>query len=135
MKNINTFKKHFESISNQECELIKSGEKYDCRDMYNCCDCGGSNCGCNGCYSCNACDSCKGNPLTEGSTSSINMKDLLIKALDDAFALLERQVPQIKSETKSLSIQGVNPLELTKFMKDNDIPDNAYFDGRDNSVS
>lgn len=30
----------------------------DCGDMYNCCDCGGSDCGCGGCWSCNACEDC-----------------------------------------------------------------------------
>ena len=30
-----------------------------CRDHYNCCDCGGSDCGCRYCFSCNACDYCK----------------------------------------------------------------------------
>lgn len=30
-----------------------------CRDHYNCCDCGGEDCGCRYCFSCNACDYCK----------------------------------------------------------------------------
>lgn len=30
-----------------------------CEDMFNCCDCGGNDCGCGYCWSCNACDNCK----------------------------------------------------------------------------
>jgi hypothetical protein len=29
-----------------------------CEKMYNCCDCGGNECGCSYCWSCNACDIC-----------------------------------------------------------------------------
>lgn len=31
-----------------------------CSKMFDCCDCGGNNCGCSGCWSCNACDNCQG---------------------------------------------------------------------------
>jgi len=31
----------------------------DCKEQFNCCDCGSNECGCNGCWSCNACESCK----------------------------------------------------------------------------
>lgn len=34
-------------------------KKKDCYDRYNCCDCGGNDCGCAYCFSCNACDNCK----------------------------------------------------------------------------
>ena len=30
-----------------------------CHDHYNCCDCGGAECGCGYCFSCHACDYCK----------------------------------------------------------------------------
>ena len=30
-----------------------------CHDHFNCCDCGGNDCGCGYCFSCNACDYCK----------------------------------------------------------------------------
>lgn len=30
-----------------------------CGDIYNCCNCGGENCGCGGCAYCNACGYCK----------------------------------------------------------------------------
>lgn len=29
-----------------------------CERMFDCCDCGGNDCGCCYCFSCNACDSC-----------------------------------------------------------------------------
>jgi len=29
-----------------------------CYDNFNCCDCGGNDCGCRYCFSCNACDKC-----------------------------------------------------------------------------
>ena len=37
----------------RECE-----REYKCEDRYDCCDCGGNNCGCRYCWSCNACDFC-----------------------------------------------------------------------------
>jgi len=30
----------------------------NCETMYDCCDCGGNECGCRGCWSCNACEDC-----------------------------------------------------------------------------
>ena len=44
-------------ILDNDCERL-SYSNYDCREMFNCCDCGGNDCGCPGCYSCNACDTC-----------------------------------------------------------------------------
>lgn len=44
------------------CELLSiygHGKNDDCEHMYNCCDCGGNECGCPYCWSCNACDTCK----------------------------------------------------------------------------
>jgi len=29
-----------------------------CDDMFDCCDCGGNDCGCSYCWSCNACERC-----------------------------------------------------------------------------
>lgn len=54
--------------------------------------------------------------------------DLIKKALDEAFVLLQKQVPQTKKETKSIEIDDVKPIDLIEFMKDNNIPDTAYFD-------
>ncbi len=56
------------------------------------------------------------------------MKTLIIQALNDAYLNLNKRTPQTKKDTKSISIMDVNPLELTSFMKDNNIPDDAYFD-------
>jgi hypothetical protein len=30
----------------------------NCSEIYNCCDCGGNDCGCRYCWSCNACEDC-----------------------------------------------------------------------------
>lgn len=48
-------------ILNSNCENIKAGSKYPCTEAFNCCDCGGNECGCAYCFSCNACDYCKEN--------------------------------------------------------------------------
>lgn len=60
------------------------------------------------------------------------MKEFIIKALAEAMVKLDKQTPSIKKVPRSISIIDVNPLELTQFMKDNDVPDDAHFDGRDN---
>ena len=60
------------------------------------------------------------------------MKDLVIKALDDALILLEKRIPQTKKEIKYVNIEGVKPSELIQFMRDNNIPDDAEFDGKPN---
>lgn len=60
------------------------------------------------------------------------MKDLIKKALDDAFILLEKRIPETKKETKYICIEDVKPLELLQFMMDNNIPDNAEFAGKPN---
>ena len=39
------------------CENVKHGGS-DCSELFNCCDCGGNDCGCPYCFSCNACDEC-----------------------------------------------------------------------------
>lgn len=60
------------------------------------------------------------------------MKELIIQTLDEAFVLLEKQVPQEKKKNKTISIIDVKPLELISFMKSNNIPDDASFGGTDN---
>lgn len=30
----------------------------NCEKLYDCCDCGGNDCGCGYCWSCNACEEC-----------------------------------------------------------------------------
>lgn len=61
-----------------------------------------------------------------------NMKDLITQALNNAFGILEKQIPQTKKKTESISIIDVKPSELLSFMKSNDIPNDAVFSGRDN---
>lgn len=63
------------------------------------------------------------------------MEELVMQALNEAKIKLEELVPQTKKETRSISIIDVPPLKLSRFMEDNNIPDSAYFDGRDNGYS
>lgn len=47
--------------TNPECHRwLKrpNGKRPSCAHVYQCCDCGGGNCDCSGCFSCNACESC-----------------------------------------------------------------------------
>ena len=60
------------------------------------------------------------------------MKDLITIALNNAFTLLEKQIPQTKPKLIEVNIQDVTPLNIVQFMKDNDIPDTAWFGGKDN---
>lgn len=60
------------------------------------------------------------------------MKNLIQKALNDAFNVLSARVPQTKKEIKSLSILDVNPSDILVFMAENNIPNTAYFNGADN---
>jgi len=59
------------------------------------------------------------------------MQDILIPALHEAFAKVNSQVPATKRSTASIDISDVNPVDLSKFMLDNNVPSNAYFDGND----
>ena len=70
--------------------------------------------------------------VNEQFNDNENMKNLIIKALDEAFTILENQVPQTKKKTETISIQDIKPLELISFMKSNNIPNDAYFTGTDN---
>ena len=46
-------------IVDKECEFVLSGlYTTDCSN-FDCCDCGGNDCGCRYCFSCNACEHCK----------------------------------------------------------------------------
>lgn len=38
--------------------FIAVKEICNCSEIYNCCDCGGNDCGCGYCWSCNACEDC-----------------------------------------------------------------------------
>ncbi len=61
------------------------------------------------------------------------MKDLIVKALNDSIIILDKRTPQTKKETVYISIEDVNPLELAKFIIDNNIPNDCYFNGKPNS--
>ncbi len=61
------------------------------------------------------------------------MKDLIIDSLKDSLDILEKRTPKTNNFVKkSISIMDVNPVDLKDFMSENNIPDTAYFDGRDN---
>ena len=60
------------------------------------------------------------------------MKDFIKAVLDEAIIKLENSVPQTKKKTIYVCIDDVSPLNIVQFMKDNDIPDDACFGGRDN---
>ena len=70
--------------------------------------------------------------INEQFDNNENMKNLISKALNNAFTTLEKQLPQTKKKTKTISIQDVKPSQLMSFMKSNDIPNDAYFTGIDN---
>lgn len=40
------------------CLNLSSLPSFRCEDIYNCCDCGGHDCGCAYCWSCKACEAC-----------------------------------------------------------------------------
>lgn len=61
------------------------------------------------------------------------MKDLIIKALNEAYTTLEKRIPQTKVSTKYIDITNVNPFDLVSFMAENNVPKEACFDGMDNS--
>jgi hypothetical protein len=60
------------------------------------------------------------------------MNDLIIQALNDAIIVLERRVPQTKKEGVYVNIDDVSPLDITKFMTENNIPNDAHFAGKPN---
>ena len=70
--------------------------------------------------------------INEQFDNNENMRNLISKALNDAFTTLENQIPQTKKKTETISIQDVKPSQLMSFMKSNDIPNDAYFTGADN---
>lgn len=46
------------------CENLAFGGPV-CDDIFNCCDCGNSACGCRYCWPCNACETCKQNRINQ----------------------------------------------------------------------
>jgi len=61
-----------------------------CHDYFNCCDCGGENCGCRYCFSCRACEYCR-----EGEGEHC------ARISDDKFYLLTEEVKNIKASTET----------------------------------
>lgn len=55
----NRVKELVQDILDNMCENLCGEVALDCSELYNCCDCGGNNCGCAYCWSCNACDECQ----------------------------------------------------------------------------
>lgn len=45
--------------SQEVCDNISKSDKTTCHELYNCCDCGGTDCGCQYCFSCKACHVCQ----------------------------------------------------------------------------
>lgn len=60
------------------------------------------------------------------------MKDLIIPALELALSETLKTVPQTKTKVEMLSVIDVNPLGIQEFMTQNNIPNDAYFGGREN---
>lgn len=60
------------------------------------------------------------------------MQSLLIPALNDAYARLEKRTPTTKTKLVYVDIENVAPLDLPRFMLENNIPDSASFGGEPN---
>ncbi len=58
-KGFDSVKSSIENILNNMCEEMGDTGR-GCDSHYNCCDCGGNNCGCAYCFSCRACSHCLG---------------------------------------------------------------------------
>lgn len=57
-----------------QCEMISFNHKTSCSDIYNCCNCGGNDCGCRYCFSCNACSRCLDEDDEEYTKESISQE-------------------------------------------------------------
>ena len=55
------------------------------------------------------------------------MKELIKQALSDAFELLNKQTPLTKTEVVGENIDGISPMDIPKFMVENNIPIDAWF--------
>lgn len=61
------------------------------------------------------------------------MKQLIIKALHEAFVLLNKKIPTHKTKKHVFDLDDTSPADLPKFMSDNGIPaKDAYFAGIEN---
>ena len=60
------------------------------------------------------------------------MQELILSALSVALEKLEKRVPQTKNKENFISLRDVDPLKLMEFMRENNVPEDAWFDGEDN---
>lgn len=60
------------------------------------------------------------------------MREIIIATLEDLMKKVLSSTPQTKKQPKYLDILDVEPIKLIEFMRDNDIPSDAYFSGIDN---
>lgn len=60
------------------------------------------------------------------------MIEIVIRTLDEAHDKLLSRIPKTKSQIVYVNIEDVSPLKLMEFMKENNIPDDANFDGEPN---
>jgi hypothetical protein len=60
------------------------------------------------------------------------MKKFIIKALDEALVHIYKITPTTKIVERSVSVMHVMPKDILTFMKENSIPDDACFAGKDN---
>lgn len=63
------------------------------------------------------------------------METLIKEALNNAYHILDKQVPQTKTNTIRFDVfdNDITPFNVGKFIEDNKIPDTAYFGGVENS--
>jgi hypothetical protein len=47
------------TLHNQKMKALAPAPCPNNCEYYDCCDCGGNNCGCGGCYSCHVCEDCR----------------------------------------------------------------------------
>ena len=60
------------------------------------------------------------------------MQELILSALSVSLEKLEKRVPQTKNKENFISLRDVEPLKLIEFMRENNVPESAWFDGEDN---
>lgn len=58
------YQRGFYMVYTEKKECLNKSDKHDCSTLFNCCSCGGNDCGCPYCWDCNACENCSENDLT-----------------------------------------------------------------------
>jgi hypothetical protein len=75
-----------------------------------------------------------GSQLKNGTNMTMTyLKAIILTALHDAANRVEEVIPKHKAVTKYVSVSGLSPMDIPKFMEDNKIPSDATFEGRPNS--